>query len=149
MNSVQKTFAGFVPTSTASAHGKAVPNIFLNKIPQLGNKEANNGLQENLTVDLQFLEDILQIQNTLFRIPRDRLVLQRSKYQQHPKESKLTYVVVIFFFTNQAAGGTALKQLLKLPSGEHILASQLPVEKKKLFFTTLTIMKKNQTTGKI
>lgn len=74
MDPIKITLHDFGPGNTATAHFEAVLNILLNSDLKLGNVKRINCLQEDLTVDLSFLDDILRGPNTIFSILRDYLV---------------------------------------------------------------------------
>lgn len=114
MQAIRKSLAEFVPAGVASNNFKAVLQLFVNMEPQLPNEDCINGLQEDLTVEMLYCDEIIRGPTTLFRLLRDYLVLKGFRYRQHPDTNKLTYGLAVSFFTCEEDREYALQQLKSL-----------------------------------
>ena len=95
---IRSVLASFKPATIKSQDLKAALETNICIDPQPTNEEALENLQEDITVDTLYNEEILSGPTTLFRVLRDYLVHIGIPYKQHPKKNLLSLGIALTFF---------------------------------------------------
>lgn len=98
LQSIQKTLSEYNPISTSDCQFKSVLALYVNADPQPSNEECIQGLQDDLTVEMLFQEEVLRGPTTLFRLLRDYIVTKGFNYVPCPGSNRIIKGIANSFF---------------------------------------------------
>lgn len=126
MQAIRNSLQDYHPVSQQLAEFKAALEFYVNRDPQLSNKECIEGLQEDLPVELLYSEDVIRAPTILFRLLRDYIVLKGFEYTQHPANNRIIYGIAFSFFDNGDDSDFALQRLASIRGGAPNAAQVAP-----------------------
>lgn len=111
MQAIWLSLQKYRPVTQQLAECKVALEFCVQKDPQLSEIECTDGLQEDLSVELLYSEDVICASTILFRLLRDCLVLKGFDYTQQQANNNIIYEIAFSFFENEDDSDYALERL--------------------------------------